>query len=413
MIKILLQSAVLVSLLLISSPIVSSGQELDTEVQPSWWSSLPMTPLMTAPGVGETLPKGWTVVGGPANFEFTTNAKGQVEVHGYGSAPQNAFLTSAATYGDFLLEFEVFIDKDGGNSGVQIRSAIDGSRMFGYQIEIDPSDRSWSAGLYDEGRRGWLASLQDNVNAQEAFAPGAWNHYKILAIGPRIRTWINGVPAVDHVDFADARGQFGFQVHSGKCDVRWRNIQIADLGERTETVLLDASQRLGFHVTPADGLSTEVNGWRMNQAGVRIESIHSLADIPSVLTIKVNFGQGTFFIELGDVVSGPGYSLRIPGPLGSPETPGTIRVLRFADQLRVMVDDVPLIPGPPDIDGALPMMLSGALDTNAVIHQVTINLPSTMVSAWMKKTQAAWLKQSKSSAIENGPTKTETQNVEP
>ena len=269
MIKILLQSAVLVSLLLISSPIVSSGQELDTEVQPSWWSSLPMTPLMTAPGVGETLPKGWTVVGGPANFEFTTNAKGQVEVHGYGSAPQNAFLTSAATYGDFLLEFEVFIDKDGGNSGVQIRSAIDGSRMFGYQIEIDPSDRSWSAGLYDEGRRGWLASLQDNVNAQEAFAPGAWNHYKILAIGPRIRTWINGVPAVDHVDFADARGQFGFQVHSGKCDVRWRNIQIADLGKRTEvTLLLDASQHDGFR-TSRQKIASQLSGWWMERESRR------------------------------------------------------------------------------------------------------------------------------------------------
>ena len=413
MIKIPLQYAVLVSLLLVGLPNVSSGQEIDTEVQPSWWSSLPMNPLMTTPETGEALPKGWTVVGGPANFDFTTNAKGQLEVHGYGSAPQNTFLTSAATYGDFLLEFEVFIDKDGGNSGVQIRSSIDGSRMFGYQIEIDPSDRSWSAGLYDEGRRGWLASLEDNVNAQEAFAPGAWNHYKILAIGPRIRTWINGVPAVDHLDFVDARGQFGFQIHSGKCDVRWRNIRIANLGERTETILLDASQHLGFHVTPENGLSAQGDGWRMNQAGVRIESVHSLADVPSVLTIKVNFGQGTFFVKIGDVVSGPGYNLRIPGPLGSPEMPGTIQILRFADQLRVMVDDVPLIPGPPDIGGALPMSLSSALDTNAVIHQVSINLPSKMVAAWIEKTQSAWLEQSKAAALGNDSTKTEAQDVEP
>ncbi|MDE0888088.1 MAG: DUF1080 domain-containing protein [Phycisphaerales bacterium] len=390
MIKILKKTVTLVFLLLLGSPMVSSAQELDTEVRPSWWASLLTTPLFDAPATGEILPDGWTVVGGPATFEFKTTAKGQLEVHGYGSAPRNAFLTSPDTYGDFLLEFDVLINKDGGNSGVQIRSTIDGPRMFGYQIEIDPSDRAWSAGLYDEGRRGWLASLQDNVDARDAFAPGDWNHYKILAIGPRIRTWINDVPAVDHLDFVDAQGRFGFQVHSGKCDVRWRNIRIADLGKRTEVTLLDASQHDGFRITPENGLSSQDGGWSVNPEGVRLESVNPISDVPSVLTITSTVGQGLLFIEMGDVINGPGYSLKIPAPLGSADTPGVIRILRFADRLQVLVDNVPLVPGPPDISGDLPLSLSCSLDTDAVIHRISIDLPSKRESMWIKKIQESW-----------------------
>ncbi len=374
-----------VFLVLLGTPATSSAQELATEVRPSWWVSLPTTPLFTAPAVGDDLPKGWSVVGGPAKFEFTTDAKGRLELQGTGSAPRNAFLASPASYGDFLLEFEVFIEKDGGNSGVQIRSTVDGSRMFGYQIEIDPSDRAWSAGLYDEGRRGWIASLEDNKDAQEAFAPGAWNHYRILAVGPRIRTWINDVPAVDHLDFMDARGRFGFQVHSGRCDVRWRNIRIADLGERTDVKMFDASQRSGFHVTPEGGVSLVDGGWVMDREGARLESVEPIQDVPSVLTISSTIGQGLLFIEMGDIVQGPGYSLKIPGPLGSSEKPGVIRILRFLDQLRVLVDGVPLVPGPPDIDGDFPLSISCGIGTDVVIHEISINLPSSTESMWIEK----------------------------
>ena len=38
-------------------------------------------------------------------------------------------------------------------------------RVHGYQVEIDPSDRAWSAGIYDEARKGWLYSLENNPKA--------------------------------------------------------------------------------------------------------------------------------------------------------------------------------------------------------------------------------------------------------
>ena len=72
----------------------------------------------------------------------------------------NSFMATEQTYGDFILEFEVKCHPDL-NSGVQFRSEskpdYNNGRVHGYQCEIDPSDRAWSGGLYDEARRvGWL-----------------------------------------------------------------------------------------------------------------------------------------------------------------------------------------------------------------------------------------------------------------
>ena len=39
-------------------------------------------------------------------------------------------------------------------------------RVYGYQIEEDPSSREWSAGIYEEGRRGWLYPVTLNPAAQ-------------------------------------------------------------------------------------------------------------------------------------------------------------------------------------------------------------------------------------------------------
>lgn len=150
----------------------------------------------------------------------------------------NSFLVSDAEYSDFELLVGVRIEP-GGNSGIQIRSHVDWEaqsghgRLWGYQIEIDPSDRAWSAGLFDEGRRGWLANLEENPEARAAFVVGEWNEFRILCEGARIRTWVNGVAAVDFVDEGedlDLTGCLAFQVHNGKSsDVQWRDPVIREL----------------------------------------------------------------------------------------------------------------------------------------------------------------------------------------
>lgn len=157
----------------------------------------------------------------------------------------NSFLATKNDYGDFILEFEFWVDPSL-NSGVQIRShslkEYNNGRVHGYQVEIDPSDRAWSAGIYDEARRGWLYSLEENPKAQQAFKQNKWNHYHIEAIGQEIKTWINGVPAANLMDDADSSGFIALQVHGigGNTSregikIKWRNIKIVttDLEKHT------------------------------------------------------------------------------------------------------------------------------------------------------------------------------------
>ena len=147
----------------------------------------------------------------------------------------NSFMATKKTYGDFILEFDVFVE-NGLNSGVQFRSLstpdyMDG-RVHGYQCEIETSARKWAGGVYDEARNGWLYPLTRNHKGQNAFKPGEWNHYRIEAMGSIIRTWINGIQCANLVDDTTAEGFIAFQVHSihdnsleGKI-VKWKNIKI-------------------------------------------------------------------------------------------------------------------------------------------------------------------------------------------
>ena len=147
----------------------------------------------------------------------------------------NSFLATKKKYGDFILEFEVYVDH-GLNSGVQFRSISDPKikkgRVHGYQCEIETSDRKWGGGVYDESRRGWLYPLTRNIKGQESFINGTWNHYRIEALGNHIRTYVNGIQCANLVDDLTSEGFIAFQVHSienkedeGK-KVRWRDIKI-------------------------------------------------------------------------------------------------------------------------------------------------------------------------------------------
>jgi hypothetical protein len=98
---------------------------------------------------------------------------------------------------------------------------------------MDPSERAWSGGIYDEARRGWLYSLEKNPIGKKALKVGEWNHYRVEAIGNSIRTWVNGIPCADLVDDMTPSGFIALQVHSiGKdtskagLQVKWKNIRI-------------------------------------------------------------------------------------------------------------------------------------------------------------------------------------------
>jgi hypothetical protein len=152
---------------------------------------------------------------------------------GQAGGGDQSFLVSERTFGDFVLELELR-NEGPGNSGVQVRSRVrEDGRLQGYQIEVDPSPRAWSGGLYDEARRGWLDDLADDPVARAAFRPGAWNRYRIECRGAWIRAWVNGVPTADALDAMDLVGQVALQVHSGDdTRMRWRDLLLVDLGTR-------------------------------------------------------------------------------------------------------------------------------------------------------------------------------------
>lgn len=196
----------------------------EKQMQPENWVSL---------FDGKTL-NGWVQRGGEAiYFVEDESIVGLSQLN-----TPNSFLCTEKNYSDFILELEVKVDSTL-NSGIQIRSnslpEYKDGRVHGYQVEVDPSKRAWSGGIYDEGRRGWLNDLKENEPARKAFKNGEWNHYRISAIGDSIKTWVNGVPAAALEDSMTATGFIGLQVHGSKHDsleVRWRNIRIQDLSKK-------------------------------------------------------------------------------------------------------------------------------------------------------------------------------------
>ena len=176
--------------------------------------------------------QGWHQANGQAKFSVKD---GEIIGMAVLNSP-NSFLATDRTYGDFILEADFKVDSTM-NSGIQIRSestaSYENGRVHGYQVEIDPSGRAWSGGIYDEARRGWLYPLTYNPAAQKAFKQGQWNHFHIECIGNTIRTWINGVAAASLADNMTHKGFIALQVHGIGNDkaregeqVRFRNIRI-------------------------------------------------------------------------------------------------------------------------------------------------------------------------------------------
>jgi hypothetical protein len=189
--------------------------------------------------------EGWKQHGGKAKYRVEEE---QIIGSSVPNTP-NSFLCTEKEYGDFVLELEFKVDP-ALNSGVQIRSQVfdqpqeaeiggkkfkfAADRVHGYQVEIDPSDRAYSGGIYDEGRRGWLFDLKNNDAARKAFKQGDWNKFRIECRGDSIKTWINDVAAADLKDNVTPKGLIALQVHGvgGReepLEVRWRNIRIQEL----------------------------------------------------------------------------------------------------------------------------------------------------------------------------------------
>ena len=146
--------------------------------------------------------------------------------------PRNFFLATTRSYQNFDLRLKLKLTgvPNTGmiNSGVQIRSlrVPDNTEMSGYQVD---AGEGWWGKLYDESRRNKVIAESANLPAvTAAVKTGDWNEIRIRAEGARIRSWLNGVPALDYTeaepDIAQD-GRIAIQIHSGGMAV----VQVKDV----------------------------------------------------------------------------------------------------------------------------------------------------------------------------------------
>lgn len=145
-----------------------------------------------------------------------------------GPDAQYGYLGTEGRYKDFELTVD-FLQEAEGNSGVFIRSSIEGTKITGWQAEVAPPGSN-SGGIYESYGRGWL--IKPDPSKDKALKMGEWNTMKIIAKGSKVTTWLNGTEMVTLEDekIGAAMGQIALQIHDGGgIKVRWRNIMIKEL----------------------------------------------------------------------------------------------------------------------------------------------------------------------------------------
>lgn len=145
-----------------------------------------------------------------------------------GPDKQYGYLVTNKKYKNFILELDFKQEADG-NSGVFIRSSVEGTKVSGWQVEVAPLNLH-TGGIYESYGRGWL--IKPAADKEKALKPEQWNHMKIRAEGGKITTWLNGVQMVELDDkkIGEATGSVALQIHDGGgIKVRWKNIKLKPL----------------------------------------------------------------------------------------------------------------------------------------------------------------------------------------
>ena len=247
---------------------------------------------------GETL-EGWRPINGAAPF---TVEDGVIRGTNVFDSP-NSFLATDESYSDFVLEFESK-SIGGANSGVQFRTDLapgTWSGVIGYQLDIDPTERRWTGGIYHEGAHVWRHSMARNSACQAAYAHGEWNAYRIEAVGPVIATWVNGVPCAHMIGDHHATGFVALQIHDIGQD---ENL----LGSFTEWRQI----RLLKDPSPSDLRSAErgelVEGWLDNQiSDVEAEKgwqPFAFAEGHAALDVETSRFEISLDLEIDDAAAG-------------------------------------------------------------------------------------------------------------
>ncbi|MBM1104898.1 DUF1080 domain-containing protein [Aurantibacter crassamenti] len=138
------------------------------------------------------------------------------------------YLGTNEHYKNFELTLD-FKQEANGNSGVFIRSTVDGTKVSGWQVEVAPPGHD-TGGVYESYGRGWL--IKPAPEKDKALKMGEWNTMKIRVEGATVTSWLNGTQMMTITDdkIGAGEGSIALQIHDGGgIKVRWKNIQLTEL----------------------------------------------------------------------------------------------------------------------------------------------------------------------------------------
>lgn len=211
---------------------------------------------------------GWSQVNGEAPYRIVD---GVIRGTNVLDSP-NSFLATNEAYSDFVLEFESRSIGDA-NSGVQFRTERapgTWSGVVGYQLDIDPTARRWTGGIYHEGVHVWRHAMARNPDCQAAYQHGEWNSYRIEATGSVIATWVNGAPCAHMVGHHHASGFVALQVHAIGQETQylgsfteWRRLRILNNPDSSDLRLTQRAASIEGWLENEVSETEIEKGWRL------------------------------------------------------------------------------------------------------------------------------------------------------
>ena len=273
--------------------------------------------------------------------------------------PKNFFLATEKSYQNFDLRVKLRLTGTGFvNSGIQMRSVRvpNSSEMSGYQVDYG---KGWYGKIYDESRRNKvIAESKDAAAVLAAVKEGEWNEYRILAEGNRIRSWINGVPALDYLETEPniaADGKIGIQIHSGgMAEVQAKDITIEELPSTPGALTWDKVKPTEKKAEPAKATASPVKRDTSynNVQGVRrsAEEQQKLFKLPEGFEVelfaKESADFGKFIMLIFDQQGRAWSSTALEYPVDANENPAAAEALyKSKARDKVVIFDQPFTAG--------------------------------------------------------------------
>ena len=145
-----------------------------------------------------------------------------------GPDKQYGYLSTDKQYKNFVLDVKFKLEANG-NSGVFIRSGIEGTKISGWQVEVAPPGSS-TGGIYESYGRGWL--IKPTAEAEKSLKSDSWNTMRIRMVDDQVTTWLNGKKMIELKDdkLGQGNGFIALQIHDGGgIKVRWKDIRVKEL----------------------------------------------------------------------------------------------------------------------------------------------------------------------------------------